>query len=285
MAYALRAECYGESFQVPAHARRPEPHERFRVLVRAGHGGRVRSVVKALRGAVAPERMTIIARQDDAALMDADLTELAFRPRVLLEPRDRGSAVGILLAAYGIWHGDPDATVAVIVAGRVVATAPTFAETLEEAGRFVNRYPRWILLLGARHERRTTGLWIVPESVLDCSETAAVWRVGAIRRGGRSHAFSAGSVFRGTGILVAKAARLVSRGRQFLPGTHSALLQAASLLGSRLEVRALQRTYALTPYLDLSTSLLEASVADLAVTEPAGAPWMSGLQPIRHVSC
>lgn len=284
MAYALRTECHDDWFEIPAHAPRPELLERLRVLVRAGRGGRVRRIVKALRGAVAPERITIVARRE-AALVDIDLNERAFRPRVLLEPRDRGSAAGILLAAYGIWRGEPDATVAVVMAGRAGAPAPTFVEMLEEAGRFVNRYPRWILLLGVRPGRHTTGLWIVPDSVLDCSETAPVWRVGAIRRGTRSHAPSAGRpVFRSTGVLVAKAARLVSRGRQFLPGPHSVLLQAASLLGSRLEVRALQRTYALTPHLDLSTSLLEASVADLAVAEPAGATWISGLQPIRHVS-
>jgi mannose-1-phosphate guanylyltransferase/CheY-like chemotaxis protein len=270
------------AWSVPPEGPRPEAQGCLRVIVHAGHGDRVRNVLKALAGAVAPERTTIIALRRDAESVDASIAEVPSRPQVLLEPRDRGSAAGVLLAACSICQSDADATVAVVPAGRRVAPGPAFVETLEEAGRFVNRYPRWILLLGQRLDRRTPGLWIIPDSVLDCSETAPIWRVSALGRGARSQALSDGTAaFRATGVLVAKAARLVSRGRQLLPSAVSALLQAAPLIGSQAEAQALQRAYAVIPRLDMATTMLEPSVTDLAVAEPAGATWIRGLQLIR----
>jgi hypothetical protein len=218
--------------------------------------------------------------------VEAALAELPSRPDILLEPRDRGSAAGVLLAACRVWRGEADATLAVISGRRGgVAPGPRLVDTLEEAARFVNRYPRWVLLLGERGDERTPALWIVPESVLDCSETAPVWRVGALGRGVRSEVTAGGSAaFRWTGALVAKAARLVNRGRQLLPGAHSALLQAAPFIGSRAQGQALQRAYAVIPRLDLVPTLLEPSLIDLAVAEPAGATWIRGLQVVRRIS-
>jgi hypothetical protein len=253
---------------------RPEPDERLRVVLHARRGGRARNVLRALTAALPPDRITIVALRRDAESVNIAIAELSGRPEVLLEPRERGSAAGVLLAACRIYQRDADATLAVVTAGSRVAPGPTFVDTLEEAGRFVHRYPRWILLLGQRMDRRTSGLWIAPDSVLACSETAPVWRVSTLGRGSRPPAESdRTAAFRATGILVAKAARLVNRGRKLVPRVQSALLQAASWIGDQAEARALQRAYAVIPRLDLATAMLEPSTTDLAVAEPRGASW------------
>jgi hypothetical protein len=268
---------------VPAHDPRPAAQGLLRIVVHARRGCRLGRLLNALAPAVGPERITVVALRRDAELVENAITGLPSRPHVLLAPRDRGSAAAVLLAAYAIRRSDPDATLASIAAERGFIPGPTFVETLEEVARFVNRYTRWIVLLGERPDHGTSGSWIVPDAVLDCSDTAPLWRVTALRRG-RPPAIPGGrAVFRATGVVLAKAARLVSRAGQLLPGVHSALLDAVRSIGSEAEIRALNRAYALIPRMDFTATLLEPSLNDLAVTERAGATLPRRLAPIRGV--
>jgi mannose-1-phosphate guanylyltransferase len=268
----------------PAQGPRPTAQGLLRIVVHAGRGGRLRHVLNALAPAVGAERITVVALWRDAKSVETVIASLPSRPEVLLQPRDRGSAAAVLLAAYAIRRSDPDATLVSIPAGRGLIPGPMFVDTVEETGRFVNHHPRWIVLLGERPRRGTPGSWIVPDAVLDCSSIAPVRRVVVLQRGTRPPTpAGVGAAFRATGVVVAKAARLVGRARQLLPGVHSALLDAVPFIGGEAEIRALHRAYAVIPRRDFTMAMLEPSVNDLAVAEPTDATWLRVLQLVRGV--
>jgi CheY-like chemotaxis protein len=257
-------------------------NDRLRVVVQATRGDGGRGPLRAIAPHVPPEQVMVVGERGNVDALEAGLRELPSRPRVLLQPCDRGSATALLLAAYTIHRSRPDATLAVI-SGRCHATGPAFMEVLEEAARFVNRYPRWIFVLGERSDRATGDPWILPASVLACSDTAPIWRVGAVGQGARPANVPAGAVFRGTGVLVARAARLVSGARELLPSLHRPLLRAVALLGGEAEAETLRRAYAVIPRLDVVAAMLKPSIADLAVAQLAGASWIGAKGPLRSV--
>lgn len=201
--------------------------------------------------------------------------DAADAPWVVRQPRDRGSAAEVLLATYCIHRRDHDATVAIVHAG-CDTLAPTLAAGLAEAANFVNQYPRWIFVVGGTTAAsRASGPWVVPAAVLGCSSTAPVWRVQRLTSGWRPprHAPDDAPALRTTGVMIAKASRLVERARALVPDLHRQLLQAAALVGTSVEARALDRAYAMVPALDFGAAILEQSVAHLAVSvmpEPWG---------------
>jgi ActR/RegA family two-component response regulator len=254
---------------------RAAPVGSLRIIVHATRGRGVAPVLDAVAAATATEPIVVVVARHDAARVEASVAGSSAPTDVLVQPRDRGSAAAVLLAAYWIARRDPDATLAVVPERHRGVLGPALGEVLKEAARFVNRYPRWILLLGRRPRGRTVGSWIMPGPVLDCSETVPVWRVASIRDEPASSKGQDGApVFRDTGILVAKAARLMSDARRLLPALHQALLQAVPLLGSDGGAGALGRAYALVPRLDFARAMVAASVTDVAVAEPSGAAWL-----------
>lgn len=272
----------GESVgDAPALGPIPTAQGLLRIVVHAGRGGRLGHVLNALAPVVGPERITVVALRRDAKSVETVIAGLPSRPQVLLQPRDRGSVAAVLLAAYAIRRGDPDATLVSIPAGRGLIPGPMFVHVVEETGRFVNRHPQWIVLLGERSHRRTPGSWIVPDAVLDCLSIAPVRRVVVLHRGARPPPQGVGVALRATGVLVAKATRLVDRARRLLPGVHSALLDAVPFIGGEAEMRALHRAYATIPRRDFAVAMLEPSVNDLAVAEPTDATWLRVLQLVR----
>lgn len=206
-------------------------------------------------------------------------------PPLLLQPRDRGTAAGVLLPAYWIrWH-DPGATLAVFPSDHFVAEPRLFMDHVAEAVEFVARYPRWIVLLGAEpSEPETEYGWIMRDAVLGCTASGPVWRVARFVEkpwAASARRCLADGGWWNTGILVAKVATLVDAARQLLPALHGRFVQLAPLIGTTVETRALRRAYAALPSPDFSRAMLEQCVPILAVTPLTGVSWCDLGSPRR----
>jgi mannose-1-phosphate guanylyltransferase len=204
---------------------------------------------------------------------------------VLLQPRDRGTAAGVLLPVYWIRWRDPGATVAVFPPDHFIPEPRRFMDRVAEAVEFVSRYPRWIVVLGAEPSGPATEYgWIMPGAVLGCTAARPVWRAAGFVEGpwaATARRCLAGGGLWNTGVFVAKVATLVDAARQLIPSLHTRFVPLAPLLASTVETRALRHAYAALPGADFSRAMLERCVPILAVTRLTGVFWCDVGSPQR----
>jgi mannose-1-phosphate guanylyltransferase len=132
---------------------------------------------------------------------------------VLVEPIDRGSAPGLLLALLRITQVDPEAVVVVLPCDHHVEEERKLADAVLDIAAAVARHPERIVLLGAPGEGHGDACaWVIPKSPR--APRGGPWEVGCIlnkRDLPATDRLARGGAFVATGILVAPAAALVGR--------------------------------------------------------------------------
>lgn len=274
---------------------------RWAVVLAGGDGVRLRPLVKIVFGDDRPKQfapligMRSLLRQTldrVALLVEADRTVIVVRrdqekylatagvpphARVLYQPRNRGTALGVLLPAYWIaWH-DPDATVAVFPSDHFVLEEQAFMSHVGDVLAFVDRDPEWLVLVGARPTAADPGYgWVEPADRLTPVGSTPIYRAGRFReKPGRQTA--ATLLARGwlwnTFVIVARVRALTEAARRILPGLARRLEAVRPFAGTRREERALAELYAGAAGHDFSTSLLQAGLPHLAVSELPALTW------------
>ena len=85
----------------------------------------------------------------------------------IVQPRNRGTAPAILSGLRLIADRDKDATIAVLPSDHYFSNDARFVESLENAFELANRYPEFVVVLGATPDRPETGYgWIQPGTAL-----------------------------------------------------------------------------------------------------------------------
>ena len=112
---------------------------------------------------VAPlERVVTIVAREHRPFWERELEALP-RSNVVVQPRNRGTAAGILLPLIRILARDPDATVCVLPADHYVEDEDTLKGALRAAIRTVDGHPERLVLLGITPEEVDTEYgWILP---------------------------------------------------------------------------------------------------------------------------
>ncbi|MEX0880453.1 MAG: sugar phosphate nucleotidyltransferase, partial [Thermoanaerobaculia bacterium] len=62
-------------------------------------------------------------------------------PRLLIQPRDIGTAAGVLFPAYWVRHQDPEAVIAVFPSDHFILDESAFMNHVEEMAVFAGRHP------------------------------------------------------------------------------------------------------------------------------------------------
>lgn len=218
-----------------------------------------------------PEHRTIVASV--AADEERLARELEGRrhPRVLLQPRDRGTAPAALLATQWIHEREPDAAVAVLSSNSVVMEPEIFMERLAEAARFVSQYGRYIVVFGARAKRPDRShAWLACGDVIGCTDAGPVWRVERVVEAPSTETVRRGHGLWSTLAVVAQASTIVRAARDSMPGLHQQLVQVTPLLGTRHATRALTRVYRRIAPGSFFDTVLVPSRPILAVAELGG---------------
>ena len=204
-------------------------------------------------------------------------------PHRLLQPRDRGSAAGTLLAAYWIRWREPDATVAVLPSDHVVSEPRAFMDHVAAAAAFVARHPHRIVLLGAPALTAETEYgWIMPGDAFDDvgRPIHRVQRFVEKPAPATAREWLASGALWNTGALVGRAGLLVEAARQLCSSLHNHLVDAAPLVGSPGETPALRRAYRAAPETDFARAVLEPCAPLLTVMRLTGLTWCdSGFPP------
>jgi mannose-1-phosphate guanylyltransferase len=108
------------------------------------------------------ERVLAIVAREHRSFWEHELAALP-RRNVVVQPRNRGTAAGILLPLLHILARDPEATVCILPADHHVEDEDTLRDALRTAVRAVANDPDRVVLLGVTPEELDTEYgWILP---------------------------------------------------------------------------------------------------------------------------
>jgi mannose-1-phosphate guanylyltransferase len=238
---------------------------------------------------VPSERTVVVTTKSHKPFFDAELG--AMRPKgpvVVVQPRDRGTAAGVLLPIHWIARQDPRALVAVFPSDHFIGDDWAFAKHVADLAVVASRHPEWIHLLGAAPDAPETGYgWIDPGDELDRAPAGGLRRVqrfwekpsadvalDCMERGGLWNTF----------VMVARASTLIEAGRRTLPELSERLARIAPLVGSDPEAPIFESAYMRAPSANFSADVLSAVPSMLAVSKLPPFTWSDWGTPDRVIA-
>ena len=238
---------------------------------------------------VPPERTVVVTTRTHQPFYSAELGgPRAAGPRVIVQPRDRGTAAGVLLPVQWVARQDPHALVAVFPSDHFVGDDFVFTRHVAHLAVVAARHPELIHLLGAEPDGPETGYgWIEPGDELDRAPSGGLRRVvrfwekptpetalACMERGGLWNTF----------VMVARAATLIEAGRRAVPDLSERLSRIAPLIGSDPEAPILDSAYLRTPQANFSADVLAAVPGMLAVSRMPPIGWSDWGTPDRVIA-
>jgi mannose-1-phosphate guanylyltransferase len=280
------------------------------VVLAGGEGTRLRSLTRAIAGDDRPkqyvplvgsdsllrqtlaraarlspgERTVVVSRESHACWLTPELGPHR-GSKVLLQPENRDTAVGVMLPVYWIAARDPDATVVVYPSDHFVLEGTLFLDHVSEVVAFVEREREGLVLLGAQAmEPDTEYGWIEPGGTVGATTAGPISRVARFREKPTPEA-AAMCMARGwlwnTFVMVAKARTLLSIGEVLLPRLHGRLTAASRFFGTRREASAIRQVYECLPRQNFSETVLQAGWPFLAVSALPALTWSDVGTPSR----
>jgi mannose-1-phosphate guanylyltransferase len=219
---------------------------------------------------VEPDRTVLVTLREHARYLAAEASG-AREPHVLVQPRNRGTAAGILFPALWISWRVSDATVAVFPSDHFVDDERAFMSHIAEVAAWVDRHPDRIVLVGARpHSPEVEYGWIEPGEPVGAVGSGAI---RAVRRFVEkpsedvARACLAAGFLWNTMVIVAKTTALLEIGLTHVPAVSERLARIEAFARTDEEAWAVGQAYALIPTLNFSRAILDACPSALAVSE------------------
>jgi mannose-1-phosphate guanylyltransferase len=250
-----------------------------------GNGSLLQETVRRVARLIPPERQFVALTRGHSTFYEPVLSRC---PDVhpVIQPANRGTALGVLYPALRVAAHDPSATIAVFPSDHFVMPEDRFMEAVGHAAAIVERHPHTVVLLGILPSSPETEYgWIEPGEPL-----------GADGRARRVFQFvekpslplaqemlRAGWLWN-TLVAVAKVSHLFRLALACIPQTVAPLLSLRDVIDTPQEVPAAVRAYAAAPPANLSRDLLEHARESLSVLELTGVTWSDWGTPHRVVS-
>lgn len=235
---------------------------------------------------VPAERTVVVTMTQHAGYMADELSRRP-RPRVIAQPCDRGTVAAILYPVHRIAREDSEATVAVFPSDHLVVAEAPFMAHVAEVARWIDRNPRWTVLLGAQPTSPEVEYgWIEPAQYLDELSSGPVRAVRAFCEKpslSMARAYLASGHLWNTSVIVAKVSALLELGRAQLPNVEDRLARIQRFVGTPDEAAAVRQAYELLPKANFSRTILEASAATLAVSRLPRVGWSDLGSPRRVI--
>jgi mannose-1-phosphate guanylyltransferase len=233
------------------------------------------SLARARRVAAHDRILTVVADHHRewwmSAFADERLSEF------VVQPRNRGTAAGILLPVWRIAHCDPGATVVVLPSDHFVEDEDLFTASIRRAVGHVKHHPEDLVLLGVSPESAASDYgWIVP----DRFDRASPRRVAHFVEKPRPHMAARLMVEGGlwnSFVLASRASALLGIYRQ----TQRGMWDLFSRHMGDPEPGQLKELYAEMPPADFSRDILQAIPERLRVVSTPACGWTDLGSPSR----
>lgn len=232
-------------------------------------------------GRVVPrERVLVVVAEQHRALWEAELAALP-AGNVVVQPRNRGTASGLLLGALSVLPRDPAATLLVLPSDHAFENERGLRVALRRAQRAAGEHPGELVLLGMEPDEPDTGYgWIVPgrdEQGLTTSVAAFVEKPEAERA---SRLLAQGALW-SSFIMAGRLAALLALYERRQPR----ILRAFSAAAADGSPRRWQRLYESLPDCDFSRDVLQAGTASLRLLRVPPLGWSDLGTPERMLRC
>ena len=228
-----------------------------------------------------PERTVIVVDRTHAPFVDA-LPHVERSHRVVYQPRDRGTAAGVLLGLTEVVAMEPDARVLLTPSDHGVTRPREFLTGLCHAARTVHTNPDHIVLFGVEAESAEGDYgWITPagEPAADTRlRPVAAFVEKPVARVARQ-LFESGAVWN-TMVLVARASALLELYRSRLPELTAIFMHSLGMSGEERGV-FLHAQYENIRAADFSHDLLSRADGLSLHTWPASIGWSDLGTPAR----
>jgi len=282
------------------------------VILAAGEGKRLRPLVLRWLGQHKPKQYcTFIGtrsmfqhtldRADQISLPDQKVTviarahhayawpQLANRKagRLILQPANRDTAVGVFLALSYVRAVDPQAIVVVFPSDHFIYPEDRFVEVAKSAVSAARQLKHWLFLLGVSPDRLELEYgWIRQGPHLGCIKGHQVRGVETfVEKPGRKKceaAMASGALWN-TLILAAKVETLWALGQRCFPEIMELFEIYSKAIGTPEEDLVLETVYQAMPSRNFSSHLLECVPDQIAVIELSGVLWCDWGKPERIV--
>jgi len=226
---------------------------------------------------VPASRTVVVTMAGQGTYLSAELRYLMPTPYVLEQPKDRGTAAAILLAAHWIRARDSEATIVVTPTDHFIEDDAAFMDRIGEVVEAAGRCPEQIVLLGAEPtEPETDYGWIELGPTHPGMGAAPLHRVERfIEKPDAATAqalFESGALWN-TFVFGGRADALTELGRECLPSLHERLAGLDRFLGTEHERWAIAQAYEFAPRASFSRALLERCPDKLAVMRLCDVSW------------
>jgi mannose-1-phosphate guanylyltransferase len=245
--------------------------------VLTGRKSLLRQTLDRVSVLIPAHRTVVVTMAGQGSYMSAELRHESPKPHVLEQPKDRGTAAAVMLAAHRILAQDPDAVLMVLPSDHFVGDDKLFMAHIAEVIEFLEHRPEHIVLLGAEpSEPETDYGWIELGEPVPRSGRSPIYRVLSFRE--KPSQATANELFRtgalwNTFVFVGRASALVEAGRACLPSLHERLARLDSFLGTEHERWALGQAYELAQRASFSRAILERRPEKLCVMRLSGVAW------------
>ena len=255
--------------------------------VLTGSKSLLRQTLDRVSRLVPRQRIVVVTMAGHSAYVTAELKHEAPAPHVLEQPRDRGTAAAVLLAAHWILARDPAAVMVVLPSDHFVGEDEPFMGHVGDVLGYLDRQGDRIVLLGAEpSEPETDYGWIELGEPLPGSGPSHLYRVRHFRekpsQAMAEELYRAGALWN-TFVFAGRATTLVEAGSDCLPALHERLVRLSRFLGTEHERWAIRQAYELSPRANFSQAVLERCPRKLAVVRLSAVSWRDLGTPRRVV--
>jgi mannose-1-phosphate guanylyltransferase len=255
--------------------------------VLTGSKSLLRQTLDRVSRLVPRQQIAVVTMAGHSAYVTAELKHETPTPHVLEQPRDRGTAAAVLLAAHWILARDPAAVMVVLPSDHFVGEDEAFMGHVGDALGFLSRQGDRIVLLGAEpSEPETDYGWIELGEPLPGPGPSQLYRVRHFRekpiQAMAEELYRAGALWN-TFVFAGRATTLVEAGSDCLPALHERLVRLSRFLGTEHERWAIRQAYELSPRANFSQAVLERCPRKLAVVRLSAVSWRDLGTPRRVV--
>jgi mannose-1-phosphate guanylyltransferase len=234
----------------------------------------------------APEQKVIIVGRAHRRMATAQMGN-RYPGKMILQPKNRGTAVGIFLAITYVKAKVPDATILILPSDHFIFPEEKFVATMQKTVSIAQRMRTRLILLGIKPDGPESDYgYIFPGVNLSRVDG---WRICAVDDFvekpdlNESIAALALGALWNTFILASSVETMWELGCQYFPSMISLFEQYAKNIGTKEEEASLKRIYRAMPTLDFSSGLLQQSRQQTAVMELDELLWCDWGRPKRIV--
>jgi mannose-1-phosphate guanylyltransferase len=244
----------------------------------------LRQTLERVAIGIPPGRTTVITLRSHIGYF-AQSSEGFRHPYVLVQPADRGTGAGILLAALWVAQQDAEGTMAVFPSDHFILGEATFMAHIAWIAAWVAEHPARVVLFGAQATVPEVEYgWIELGKPLSSQDDRRIWEVRRFWEKPSEETaricLEAGCLWN-TFVLVGKAAAFLRMGGEAVPEVSDRLAHLTHFLGTEDEAWAMHQAYVLMPKVSFSQAVLEACPASLAVADLPRVTWSDLGNPQR----